>query len=247
MKDEADKQERFHGLSDGYFWFASQNAIVRRAVQRLVEARSAQAGNAPLRIVDVGCGPGNTLLRLRDLGRVFGIDYSTDALRFAKDRGLSAVRASLDALPTMSESADVIVALDVLEHVEDDREVLRQIHRTLKPGGVFVFTVPAFMSLWRQHDVEYGHFRRYDRREFVAKVADADLRIRQCHFFKCAFFPLVWMIAAGERANLLTRRDNFRVPPRWLNYLMHKEIEWEAATVASMLPFGVSLICTGER
>src|SRR5262249_6693728 len=154
---------RFFRLGEEYFWLSGQNAMVERRLSPHLE-RLAAAGRRRLRILDLGCGPGNALRRFRTSGLVYGFDYSLDALAFARTQGVERVfSGDSTALPVASAAFDCVLALDVLEHVEDDRAALGEIARILRPGGLFFFTVPAFMLLWRHHDEAYGHFRRYRR------------------------------------------------------------------------------------
>jgi SAM-dependent methyltransferase len=251
VKEELESQARFFELGEGYFWLAGQNELVERVLAPYLTRLRAAAGSRPLRLLDIGCGPGNTLRRLGGWGLTFGMDFSLDALAFARARGAARVLSGdSTALPVASESVDCVVVLDNLEHVEDDEQALREIRRVLRPGGVFLFTVPAFMALWRHHDVMYGHFRRYSRRDFAARVCRAGLIIEEHRFFKCAYFLPLWAVAKTERLlrRVVAPRDNFYRVPAWLNRLMRAEIVWEdQAGLTRVLPFGVSLICAGSR
>jgi len=249
MKDEFEKQARFFQIGERYFWFSAQNTIVETRLEPFLDEAVLEAAPKVLRILDVGCGPGNTMLRLSRWGRVYGLDFSLDALGFARSKGMEFVLSGdSTALPIRSESFDCVVALDVLEHIADDNAALREIARVLRPRAFFVFTVPAFMSLWRHHDVMYGHYRRYSRTEFVNKVCRAGLRVTSCHFFKCIFFPPLWVLAKLERLRLVPRRDNFFSVPEWLNTAMESVIVWENSSgFARRVPFGVSLLCVGRR
>jgi SAM-dependent methyltransferase len=249
MKDELDKQARFFHLGEEYFWLAAQNRLVERWLRPDLERLASASGRRRLRILDLGCGPGNTLSRLMPVGQVYGLDYSLDALAFARSKGVRCVfSGESTALPVASASLDCVVALDVLEHVEDDRAALAEVARVLRPGGVFVFTVPAFMALWRYHDEAYGHFRRYRRADFLVRVRGAGLEVASCRFFKCAFFPPLLLLAALERRGWIPRRDNFFAVPGWLNRLFTAQIVWEdRAGLGGLLPFGVSLLCAGRR
>jgi SAM-dependent methyltransferase len=246
VKDELDKQARFFELGERYYWFSSQNTIVQRTLEPVL---AELATTRRPHILDLGCGPGNTLRRLMPLGRVFGSDFSLDALRFARTKGITSVfSADSVALPIGSGNVDCVVALDVLEHVEDDRAALAEIRRVLRPGGAFLFTVPTFMALWRHHDVMYGHFRRYRRQDFIAAVRHAGLSVRGCHFIKCAAFAPLWLLARLERLGLVPARDNFFAVPEWVNRALEAEIVWETRSgLAAWLPFGVSLLCVGAR
>jgi SAM-dependent methyltransferase len=251
VKEGIEAQARFFELGEAYFWLAGQNELVERVLTPYLTRLRAESSGRPLRILDIGCGPGNTLRRLRDWGVTFGMDFSLDALAFARARGAARVlSADSTALPVASESVDCVVVLDNLEHVEDDQKALREIRRVLRPGGIFLFTVPAFMALWRHHDVMYGHFRRYSKRDFAERVRRAGLIIEEHRFFKCAYFLPLWALAKTEHLlrRMVPPRDNFYRVPDWLNRLMWAEIVWEdRAWLTRILPFGVSLICVGSR
>jgi SAM-dependent methyltransferase len=249
MKDELEKQARFFHLGERYFWLGAQNTLVERRLRPHVDRLAAEVRPRRPRILDIGCGPGNTIRRFLRAGDVYGFDYSLDSLAFARTKGIKNVFSGDSvALPIASGAFDCVIALDVLEHVEDDARLLREIVRVLRPGGLFFITVPAFMALWRYHDEAYGHFRRYRRGELDRRVREAGLEVAVCQFFKCAFFPPLWVLAVLERRGLIPRRDSFFAVPDWLNGLMTAEIVWEdRLNVGRVLPFGVSLFCFGRR
>lgn len=249
MKDEVEKQARYFELGEHYFWLSSQNKIVQRMLEPAIAELGAAAGGRRLRIFDLGCGPGNTVRRLSPFGIVFGSDFSLDALAFARTKGVSRVfSADSVALPLPPDSIDCVVALDVLEHIEDDERALGEIRRVLRPGGIFLLAVPASMALWRHHDVMFGHFRRYTRRGLVERVRRSGLVVERCEFLKCAFFVPLWLLATFERVGLLPARDSFFSAPAWLNRAMEAEIVWEERSgLTRWFPFGVSLLCFGRR
>ena len=120
MKDEPEKQARYSGLGESYFWLAGQNEIVERELAPRLERLRASL-DRPLRIFDLGCGPGNMLKRLARRGLAYGSDFSLDALGFARSKGLQYLLSSdSTALPFLSGCFDCVVALDVLEHIMDD-------------------------------------------------------------------------------------------------------------------------------
>jgi SAM-dependent methyltransferase len=250
VKEEFEKQARFFELGESYFWFAAQNTLVEWVLERYLPHLATGLQGRRLRILDLGCGPGNTLCRLARWGKAFGMDFSLDALAFARTKGeFPVLSADAMALPFASASLDCVVALDVLEHVEDDERALSEIRRVLRPGGVFIFMVPAFMALWRHHDVMYGHFRRYGKQDFLGRVGRMRLTVHECRFFKCGFFLPLWAVAKCERwaPGILPQRDNFYAVPRWLNHVLEREIVWEERLrLTRLLPFGVSLLCVGH-
>jgi len=251
VKDEPERQERFIGLGDDYYWLAGQNDIVesmfRPALRRVA---SASNGRRP-HLLDIGCGAGFLLRRFADAAEGVGSDFSLDALAHARKGGNRRVLSSdSTALPFRSAAFDGVVCLDVLEHIEDDAAALREIARVLRPGGAFLFAVPAFPALWRDHDEMYGHFRRYYRADFVARVRAAGLTVEDCRFIKVAFFAPLLAIALYQR--FASRgggpRDNFYAVPRWLNRALRALIAGEHRFgVTRVAPLGVSLACLGRR
>src|SRR4029079_8261144 len=95
------------------------------------------------RLLDVGCGTGATAAALREFGRVTAADFSPLALERCRRRGLTElIPARAEDLPLQDGSIDVIVATDIIEHVDDDLAALREFRRVLCAGGHAVISVP---------------------------------------------------------------------------------------------------------
>ena len=250
MRENAAGQERYARLSETYFWNTAHNDVALRAVGPHLRRLRAGA-DQPLRILDLGCGPGNTLRLLERHGLAFGLEYSTVALAVARDRGLTRVVAGDGAaLPLRSMSVDCVVALEVVEHFAEDLAVAREAFRVLRPGGVLVASVPAFMALWRSHDEIYGHHRRYTRGELRGLLTRAGFAVERCDFIKCAYFLPLLVRARLDRARNGARAggDDFFELPAWLNGLLRAQIVWEHRLgLNRVLPFGVSLLGLARR
>src|SRR5579884_386268 len=130
--------QQMEAVEDHHWWF-----LGRRAVIAAVLGDVASEGR-PARVLDAGCGSGGNLGLYRGAGPVFGVDTATTALAQARRRGYRGVAvASLAALPFGDGAFDLVAATDVVEHVADDAEALRELLRVTRPGGHLVLTVPA--------------------------------------------------------------------------------------------------------
>jgi SAM-dependent methyltransferase len=251
VRDSVTEQERYHTQGTGYFWLTSHNQIIEWSLRQYLHARDGSSGRR-LRILDLGCGPGWTLERLGMLGDAYGVEYSMTALDFARQRGLGRLVAGDGvALPFASHAFDCVTAVEVLEHFEDDATVAREAWRVLRPGGLLLVTVPAFMALWRHHDVLYGHYRRYARRQLSVLLEKAGFRMLRCEYIKCLFFLplLVWArMNRPQTEGATAARDDFFALPRWFNELLRLQIVWETRLhLNRLVPFGVSLLAVARR
>ncbi len=237
---------RMFDLEDRYWWFTARRELARDFILRHRSTRS------NCRILDVGCGTGATLKMLRDLGTAIGIDASGEALRFCRQRGLSRLaRASAQALPVASGCADVILALDLLEHLRDDAAAVREFARVLRPGGLLVATVPAVPELWSEHDEALDHVRRYRAARLRRLLQNAELRIEKLsHLITALLLPIA---ALRLIQRLLPRRTGeprtaFIVPPRPVNWLLALLLRVEHMWLTRFnLPVGVSLVVVARK
>jgi SAM-dependent methyltransferase len=235
--------DRMFEIEDDYWWFVSRRELVVDLVKQV------QINEAPL-ILDVGCGTGATACALGALGRVVAVDFSMAALQACRRRGLAhLVRSRAELIPLSSESADVIVATDVLEHLDDDHGALREFHRLLKPGGHAVITVPAYQFLWSEHDLALMHKRRYTPRQLGERTSRAGFRQVNLGYALFLLFPL----ALGR----LVRRPQVtgQVPvalvksvPNWLNSTLIGLQRFEMVLSRRIaLPWGLSVVSVVQK
>jgi len=213
---------------------------------------SIRAEKPRCRILDAGCGTGVNLQMLAKHGDAIGVDVSPEALKFSTKRSVGTLlNGRIERLGFHAESFGLITALDVLEHVEDDRAAIRELHRITKPGGRLVITVPAYQSLWSEHDEALHHYRRYTRRQLREKLTDAGFEIEKMSYFMTLFFLPIFVFRLGQR--LLKKRQgqaqvSYIILPKWLNQLLVKILDIERWLLRWItLPFGVSLLCVARK
>ncbi|NNE72042.1 MAG: class I SAM-dependent methyltransferase, partial [Acidimicrobiales bacterium] len=179
----ADRLDRIAAAEQDHFWFeARRNVVIDEVTRRRPDHRN-------VRMLDVGCGTGSMLDAIGANASSVGLDPLGHHLP-QRARGPRFGRARTEALPVRSETIDLILALDVLEHV-DDRLAIREFTRCLKPGGVFIGTVPAGPRLWSYRDDDAGHLRRYRRVDLRATVSSGGLIVEQCRAFQGVLMPLL--------------------------------------------------------
>jgi SAM-dependent methyltransferase len=189
------RYRELYELEDRHWWFRSRRRVVRALLER------AELGPAP-RILDAGCGTGRNLVEYASLGTVEGVDFSADAVDFCRLRGLEGVRqAALEQLPFEADRFDLIVATDVIEHLDDDRLALAELRRVAAGGGRLVLTVPAYTWLWSRHDESLHHKRRYTAGRMRAQLAAAGWTPLFATYFFTELLPGVAAVRAFRRAD----------------------------------------------
>lgn len=233
----ADRLERLATIERDHFWFDARRRVVAHACRGLAVGPDAV-------VLDLGCGTGQMLRDLELSDRSFGIEPL--ALTHPSP-ALPMMSGAIERLPVRSHAVDLVLALDVLEHV-DDREALIEIGRILQPGGALVLTVPAHPSLWSFRDDDAGHLRRYTRRTLRASLDEAGFAIDRCSAFHGTILPLIAASRVTARWSQ-RRRDAEDQPPAVLNHMLRRITGVEAALAERGVrpPIGSSLIAIARN
>lgn len=228
---------------DCHWWFVARRAILQRILERFFP------GGDKRRILEIGCGTGGNLALLARHGRLEAIELDEPSRQWANRRGVCPVQAG--ALPHGLPSADgydLICLLDVLEHIEDDAGVLRELTGRLVGAGSFLITVPAYRFLWSAHDEANHHRRRYNRRQLLELARQAGLRVRYITYYNTLLFPAI--AASRLIANWLGRQaqSDLRLPAPALNAWLGRLFAGERLVMPRFaLPFGVSLLMVAHK
>jgi len=153
---------------------------------RLIEAErfntwplmAALAAQAPRRLE---VAPG-LRVRLPIAGTQF-VDLSPPALSTLRRRGASVARGCITALPFGAAAFDLVCALDIVEHVDDDEQALAELARVTAPGGILLLSTPLHAARWTSFDAFVGHRRRYEPDQLLAMLTRHRLRIEQSASF----------------------------------------------------------------
>jgi SAM-dependent methyltransferase len=239
----AEEYERMYRLEDSYWWFVGRHDLVLGFIDSIYKDRK------DLAVLDIGCGTGAMSEKMAGRGTIVSADFSPLALSFGKRRDLKYPCGS-DAmrLPFRDASFDLVVAMDTLEHLPDDACALHEIHRVLKPGGRVIATVPAYQSLWSDHDVALMHFRRYAARQLRRRFTDSGLRVTRLSYAMTFLFPIVWLYRRLIARKTESPKASLVPVPALVNRLLVALLSLENRLLHWMsLPFGVTVLCIAER
>ena len=235
-------------MEDVHWWFVARRNILLEVLKRYVGT----GASGTRRILDVGCGTGTMLTYLARFGNAEGVDIDTEAIEYCRARGLTQVsQSAADSLPFASDTFDLVTALDVVEHIDDDLGVLREVRRVLRPGGQLLLTVPAYRFLWGRQDEINLHKRRYVAPEVRERLQSAGFTVRRLSYMNAILFPAIAAVrlvrhVLPEPAEL---ESDFAFPaPRPLNGLLSRVFGTERYLLNRFnLPFGVSILALAQK
>jgi SAM-dependent methyltransferase len=231
---------------DEHWWYRGRRAILRSVLDRYAPPSS------PSRtILEVGCGNGGNLPLLTAYGQAYAVEMDDATRARASRRAVARVEKGWlpDGLPFGDRRFDLIAALDVLEHVDDDRAALKALHDRLMPEGLLIVTVPAYGWLWGWRDEFSKHKRRYARPSLTASLSEAGLDVTYSSYFNTLLFPFA--VVYGKLEELLFRSayQALSVPPTPVNRVLAAIFGLERLFIPRVaFPYGLSiLICARRR
>jgi len=234
----------FFDIQKKHWWFVTKKRIVLDAIHSHLSKID------DIKVLDIGCGTGLMLNALEGVGKTYGMDMSDDAVNFSREIFNGKVEKGLlpDQIPYEENFFDLITALDVIEHTDQDIDSLKTIRSHLVSGGKAVITVPAYMFLWSSFDELNEHKRRYTLTELNAKLIQAGFTVEKISYFNTLLFPIVFVVRILE--NFLKRggASDVDMPSRPLNFVLAKIFGIEKYLLRFVnLPFGVSILAVVRK
>jgi SAM-dependent methyltransferase len=237
---DRDYELQTHKAEDRHWWYRGRRTVIERVLAGLrLPARA--------RILDAGCGSGRNMVELARHGTVTGVELSPTSVRLARQRGIGeVVEGSVLEMPFSADSFDLAVSLDVIEHLEDDLGALREMRRTVTPGGSLLVTVPAYPWLWSGHDEINHHHRRYTRRSLERVAEQAGWEQVRTTYFNSLLLPAAIILRVLDRLSTKTTESSLDlwVPPGAFNWLLERPLALEAGVISrgGRIPAGLSLL-----
>jgi len=194
-RDAVYQHDALFSAEQSHFWFRGREKLVIWALRRHFPAAT--------KLLDVGCGRGSLLDGLRHTlegGQLAGAELLDAGLQLARSRlsDVELYQADALALP-FDREFDVVTSCDVLEHFDDDGAVVRELFRSVVPGGGIVVTVPQHRWLWSAADAYSHHRRRYERRELVSLIERAGFVVERVTSFVTTLLPVVSLVRLWQR------------------------------------------------
>jgi SAM-dependent methyltransferase len=217
-------------IEQEHWWFVGR----RKLYTRMIRALNVDPG-AP--VLDLG------------FTEVSGLDRSADAIRFCAEKGFGPViQGSVTAMPFADQSFALVIATDIIEHVDDDVRALAEIRRVLRPGGAALVAVPAFPALWGFQDDVGQHKRRYRMRPLLGRIQQAGLVAGEWFHYNYLLFGPIWLARRIMRHVRHSLHSENEVNSPLLNKVLSAVFAFDVATAPRLAPpFGVSILVVAHR
>ncbi|MDP2709114.1 MAG: class I SAM-dependent methyltransferase [bacterium] len=228
--------QTYQEIERGHWWFIGRRRIISNILNFSAK---------DIKILDFGCNAGYLVGYLRNRGfNAEGCDKSSEAVDFGRAQGIKNLKLTEnDFLPYGDESFDLVLCLDVLEHLSDDSAGLKEIKRVLKPGGRAVIMVPAFKFLWGLQDRVSHHCRRYVKLDLKKLAVANDLSIQRLSYFNSILFLPIAALRLWQKIIPPRRFSDFDLNYGFLNLILKVIFLSEAFLLKFInFPFGVSLL-----
>jgi len=235
-----------------YFYFERNHWWSRVRNNLIFDLIKNYNGDINSEIFDYGCGSGYLVKQLQIKGfNSHGGDISAEAINAGRNDGIANLAVLNDyGINHPDNKFNFVLAMDVLEHLEDEGVAIREIERALKPGGVAIITVPAYKFLWGIQDDVSHHFRRYSMHAIVKAVKDnSGLAVVRKTYFNAFLFPAIAVVRLISRFfNIKNRQSDFDMNSRVVNNICYGIFDSERKLLEYLnFPFGVSILLVVKK
>lgn len=241
---EASEYRNIFENEGSHFFYVANRKVILSLVKKYA------GKDKKIRILDAGCGTGFLAKKLEPYGDVDAIDLHSEAVKFAKLRGINAKKASVNDIPFRENSFDLAVSIDVIYHKQvDDQKALKELFRVLKSGGFLILRVPAVKWLSLAHDRHVHTRERYSMAELKLKLLSAGFKIEKISFANMILLPAAILQHFWERLNPPSKTlSGITKLPRIASTLLIYLLSLEGHLLPRMnLPFGLGLMAVCRK
>jgi SAM-dependent methyltransferase len=234
---------------DKYWWFVARNQIVKELINYYAPELKGKT------ILDVGCGTGGFSKLISNEYDVICLDTSEIALEYCKQRNLNNLfLGTIDEFEPGNSKISATLFLDVIEHIDDDKSVVKRANEILEKDGYLIATVPGYQWLWSNHDIIHMHKRRYTKKRFNNLLEESGFRIIFSSYFNSfLFFPAVLKrfydnIMNNEKTSNNPEADVIEPVSPFINKLFLRVFAFEKHILTkTSLPFGLSIFTIAKK
>ena len=226
-----------------HWWFRARNLIIKTIINSIFKNKK------NLKILDMGCGSGANLKMLSEYGNVFAMEPSEEFIEYASKENPDCKilqGAMPDNNPYKNEKFDLIVSLDVIEHIENDLKTLIELKNMLNDNGKIIITVPAFQFLFSQDDIVACHYRRYSKKTLKQLIKEAGFKKFSIYYFNTILFLPIAIVRMLLKITGKTSESQDKVATNYFNNLFYHLLSFERHTL-KINPFGISLCAILEK
>jgi SAM-dependent methyltransferase len=239
----------YYFLERNHWWFLARASILKKYIDGNI------LSNKKLKILNVGVATGASSEMLEAFGEVTSIEYEQECIDFVRQKvPIQVTQGSILDLKFENNSFDLVCAFDVIEHVKEDDSAALELMRVCAQGGSVLITVPAFMSLWSEHDLINHHFKRYLKREIEMLFNDSKGRLVFVSYFNSIlFFPIYLLRKLSglikKRGNKKLSSDFAKFKPGIFNQILKHIMQLESIGLSKQIsyPVGVSILCHWKK
>ncbi len=219
-----------------------------RNVRKLIK-RFLQGGS----VLDIGCGTGHLLRELAEDGRdVTGVEPSKELFEYSlkvceKNKKIKLFNLGGENLNTLNKKFDNIVSVDVIEHVEDDVNQIKNFYSVSGQNAFVVVLVPAFQFLYGERDKKIGHLRRYSKKELIEKMESNGFKVIKSRYWNALGF-LVYFLFEKILRKKIPEEHRYN-EKKGINLLINKILDLWFRVIENNFSFGfgLSLLVVGKK
>jgi len=210
-----------HDMEDSW-WYQGRRVVVSKILSKFL------LNKEQISILDFGAGYGGMFGLLNKYGNVDAFELDTEAGDLCSKRGYKNVFNSRNIALSEKNRFDLISLFDVVEHIENDKDLIGSLYKFLSKDGQVVITVPAYQWLWSNHDTEHNHYRRYTKRSITSLLKGAGFEIEYSSYWN----TLLFLPAALVRIFGLSGKGSLKMP-KFFNSVLY----FIVLTESMLMPF----------
>jgi len=234
--------KKIKDLYEDHFWFQPRKNLIYKMLKNFFSSFDQNR-----LILDIGCGTGINLEEIQKFGAVTCLEKDKTALEILEKKCKNIIVENIENAKLEENKYDAICCFDVLEHLENDTEILKKINASLKTRGYLLFTVPAFNAIFGPHDIALEHYRRYDKKNLQKKLEKANFVNSEFYYWNSLLFPVIFIIRALKKIIFSWRNKTAEIETKKINKNLNRtlrfflEIENKLFFKKSWLPYGLSI------